>query len=42
LRLLKELDGPIAELHERQLGHLKEQHLQNLAGLLETARRQVS
>jgi DNA-binding MarR family transcriptional regulator len=42
LQLLKELDGPMADLHERQLGHLKEQHLQNLAGLLETARRNVS
>lgn len=41
LRVLKELDGPMAELHERQLGHLKEQHLQNLAGLLENARRGV-
>jgi DNA-binding MarR family transcriptional regulator len=42
LRLLKELDGPMAELHERQLGHLKEQHLKNLAGLLETARKSVA
>jgi DNA-binding MarR family transcriptional regulator len=42
LRLLKELDRPVAELHERQLGHLKEQHLQKLAGLLETARENVS
>jgi DNA-binding MarR family transcriptional regulator len=42
LRLIQELDRPIAELHERQLGHLKEQHLQNLAGLLENARSKVS
>ncbi|HEV7860830.1 MAG TPA: MarR family transcriptional regulator [Pyrinomonadaceae bacterium] len=42
LRLLKELDGPMTELHERQLGHLKEQHLRNLTALLETARKRVS
>ena len=42
LKVLKELDRPMAELHERQLCHLEEQHLEHLTGLLETARAKVS
>lgn len=42
LKVLKELDRPMAELHERQLGHLEEQHLEHLSGLLQTAREKVS
>ncbi len=38
LRLLKELDRPVAELHERQLGHLPGPRLRALIALLESAR----
>ncbi len=38
LRLLKDLDGPIAELHADQLGHLGDQRLRSLIALLEAAR----
>lgn len=38
LRLLKSLDGPVATLHERQLGHLGEKRLQALVKVLEEAR----
>ena len=38
LRILKELDKPIEELHVRQLGHLGEQRLRSLVTLLESAR----
>ena len=38
LRVLKELDGPVAETHRRQLGHLGERQLATLGRLLEAAR----
>jgi len=38
LRILKELDKPIEELHVKQLGHLGEQRLRSLVDLLEAAR----
>ena len=38
LRLLKDLDGPIAQLHGDQLGHLGNQRLRSLIALLEAAR----
>lgn len=38
LRLLKELDGPIAALHVDQLGHLGNAQLRSLIDLLDTAR----
>jgi len=38
LRLLKDLDGPIAALHVAQLGHLGDQKLRFLTDLLEAAR----
>ncbi len=38
LRILKELDQPVEELHGRQLGHLGEQRLRSLIDLLESAR----
>jgi DNA-binding MarR family transcriptional regulator len=38
LRILKDLDKPIEELHVRQLGHLGERRLRSLVGLLEAAR----
>lgn len=38
LRVLKELDGPVAETHRRQLGHLGEKQLETLAKLLKAAR----
>jgi DNA-binding MarR family transcriptional regulator len=38
LRLLKKLDQPVVELHERQLGHLDEVELDELNRLLEKAR----
>jgi DNA-binding MarR family transcriptional regulator len=38
LRILSELDGPIAEFHRRQLGHLGERRLRLLMDLLNTAR----
>jgi len=39
LDLLKQLDKPVQECHERQLGHLGEADLRRLIGLLEAARR---
>ncbi len=38
LRILQELDEPIAELHRRQLQHLRAPRLQSLVRLLEQAR----
>jgi DNA-binding MarR family transcriptional regulator len=38
LRILKDLDGPIAALHAEQLGHLGDQRLRSLIDLLEAAR----
>ncbi|MGB9181132.1 MAG: MarR family transcriptional regulator [Pyrinomonadaceae bacterium] len=38
LRVLEELDQPIADLHKRQLGHLEDHHVEHLHGLLELAR----
>lgn len=37
--LLAPLDGPVAELHQRQLGHLPPEDLRRLTELLERARR---
>lgn len=39
LKLLGELDGPIANIHHKQLGHLGRQGLHSLQLLLENARR---
>jgi DNA-binding MarR family transcriptional regulator len=39
LALLMELDKPVQECHERQLGHLGEADLRKLISLLESARR---
>ena len=39
LALLKKLDKPVRKCHERQLGHLSAQELNQLVGLLESARR---
>jgi len=41
-RLLKQLDQPIAALHEQQLGHLKDKHLRDLVDLLERAREGIA
>lgn len=38
LRLLRRLDRPIVEVHERQFGHLGERRLRQLIGLLEHLR----
>jgi DNA-binding MarR family transcriptional regulator len=38
LRVLAELDGPIAETHRSQLGHLQEKQLDTLDKLLRAAR----
>ena len=38
LRILRELDGPVADLHLRQLGHLGERRLTQLLMLLEASR----
>jgi len=38
LALLQALDGPIADTHRRQLGHLRDARLQHLLTLLEAAR----
>jgi len=38
LRVLAELDGPVAETHRRQLGHLGEERLAALGKLLKDAR----
>jgi DNA-binding MarR family transcriptional regulator len=41
LRLLKELDDPVRDLHRQQLGHLSEKRLRLLVRLLESVREQV-
>jgi DNA-binding MarR family transcriptional regulator len=38
LGILKRIDGPLAELHERLVGHLSRKELVALSGLLEKAR----
>lgn len=38
LALLNELDGPVDELHERQLGHVPEPRLKELLAIVEEAR----
>jgi DNA-binding MarR family transcriptional regulator len=38
LGLLVELDDPVDALHERQFGHIREDRLVELTGLLEEAR----
>ena len=40
LRILAELDGPVAETHRRQLGHLGERQLAALGKLLKAARQE--
>jgi len=42
LKLLRELDGPVTDMHKTQLGHLGRERLHSLMGLLETARRKSS
>lgn len=39
LARLERLDGPVDDLHERQLGHLSETRLQELHAIVEEARR---
>jgi DNA-binding MarR family transcriptional regulator len=41
VRILKSLDGPVATLHERQLGRLGEKRLQALVKVLEEAREEA-
>jgi MarR family transcriptional regulator, organic hydroperoxide resistance regulator len=41
MRILKELDGPIQEVHAEQLGHLGDERLRSLIDLLEAARAKV-
>ncbi len=38
LRLLEQLDAPVADLHHRQLAHLDAEQLRALLALLENAR----
>ena len=38
LRLVEALDGPVADLHVRQLGHLGEARLRELGGELRSVR----
>lgn len=38
LRILKELDGPVVEMHKQQLRHMGEEKLKALSELLEQAR----
>jgi DNA-binding MarR family transcriptional regulator len=40
LRVLKALDGPVADMHIAQLRHLSRKDLEQLAELLERARRE--
>jgi DNA-binding MarR family transcriptional regulator len=40
LRLLKALDEPVRQMHARQLQHMSRRELDQLAGLLERARRE--
>lgn len=42
LKLLKELDQPLNELHRRLIGHLTKNELRQLSGLLEKARQSLS
>ena len=42
LKLLKELDDPVRNLHRKQLGHLSEKRLRLLVRLLESVREQVA
>ena len=42
LRLLRELDQPVDELHRRELRHLSAKHLRQLLTLLERARERLS
>jgi DNA-binding MarR family transcriptional regulator len=42
LKLLARLDEPVQDMHRRSLGHLGRQRLQQLAELLEEARRKVT
>ena len=42
LKLLARLDEPVQEMHRRLLGHLGRQRLQQLAELLEEARRKAA
>ena len=41
LRLLSELDAPVAEMHRNQLGHLGRERLRSLMELLELARQEA-
>ena len=41
LRILKELDGPVIEMHRKQLQHMGEERLKALSELLEQAREQA-
>ena len=41
LRLLSELDAPVAEMHRNQLGHLGRERLRSLMELLEMARQKA-
>src|SRR3989440_11027067 len=41
LKLLRELDDPVRNLHRKQLGHLSEKRLRLLVRLLESVREQV-
>jgi DNA-binding MarR family transcriptional regulator len=41
LRLLSELDAPVAEMHRKQLGHLGRERLRLLMELLEMARKEA-
>ncbi len=42
LRLLRDLDGPVTEIHKSQLGHLGREGLRSLMELLETAREKAA
>ncbi len=42
LRLLRDLDGPVREMHKAQLGHLGRQRLQLLTELLEAAQEKAA
>jgi DNA-binding MarR family transcriptional regulator len=41
LKLLRDLDEPVTEIHKRQLGHLGREGLRSLLDLLEKAREKV-
>ena len=41
LRLLTRLEGPVAEIHRRQLGHMDDRSLRTLIDLLAVARERV-